>query len=267
MAVTYLNSSTLSEALDKDLQNFTVGSTANVAVGQLLVILGTGGVECAKVQEIPVSGRVKVLRGTNGTKARPHPSGAKFFIADHDDLVKVRENAVALLGDSGALPEYCLPGTRARDGAGNEYVMVDLTQTVVPGATVLISKDGNFTASVLTSGGMGPVGVMAENSTSDQWAWAQIYGYVGHAKLVGGSSLVTSLGEFQGATSVSTPAVGLLGRSSSERSSGYLVTHMILGMFPTSAASTASTSASSETGLFCSAWLQYPYALIDSTTT
>jgi hypothetical protein len=130
---------------------------------------------------------------------------------------------------------------------------------VVPGATVLISKDGNFTAGVLTSAGVGPVGVIVENSSSDQYAWAQVYGSV-RVKLVGGSSLVSSLGEFGGATSVSTPAVGLLGRSSSQRSSAYLEASTIYGMFPTSAATTASTSASSETGLACTAFLNYPYA-------
>lgn len=259
MAVNILNTSTLSEALSKDTQDFTVASTGSISVGQLLVIVGTGGVEAVKVQEIPVSGRVRVMRGVAGTKARAHASGAKFYIGDGDDFVQVRANAAALLGDSGALPEYCLPGCRAVDGAGNEYVMVELTQAVVPGATVLISKDGNYTAAVLTSTGEGNVGVMAEASSSDQYAWAQIRGFCS-VKLVGGSSLVTSLGEFGGATSVSTPSVGLLGRSSSQRSSDYLAAHTISGMFPVSAATTASTSASSETGFRCSAWLSYPYA-------
>lgn len=259
MAVNILNTSTLSEALSKDTQDFTVASTGSISVGQLLVIVGTGGVEAVKVQEIPVSGRVRVMRGVAGTRARAHASGAKFYIGDHDDFVQVRANAAALLGDSGELPEYCLPGSRAADGAGNVYVMVELTQTVAPGATVLISKDGNFTASIFSSTGVGSVGVMAESSTSDQYAWAQIFGSCS-VKLVGGSSLVTSLGEFQGATSVSTPSVGLLGRSSSQRSSGYLQNSTIYGMFPASAATTASTSASSETGFRCSAWLNYPYA-------
>lgn len=259
MAVNYLNSSTLSEALTKDTQDFTVASTANITAGQLLAIMGTGGLEVVKVQSIPISGRVLVMRGVAGTVARPHISGEKFFIGDPDDFAQVRDNAAALLGNSNALPEYCLPGTRAVDGAGNEYVMVDLTQTVVPGATVLISKDGEYSAAVLTSTGVGPVGVMAEDATSDQFAWAMIKGFTS-VKLVGGSSLVTSLGEFGGATSVSSPSVGLLGRSSSQRSSDYHAASDVNGMFPVSAATTASTSASSETGLRCSAWLNYPYA-------
>lgn len=259
MAVNILSTSTLSVALTPTLNDFAVGSTSGIAVGQLLAIAGTGGVEIVKVQDIPSSGRVKVIRGKNGTKARPHPSGARFFIGDPDDFAQLRNSAAGIFGNSDTLPEYCLPGTRARDGAGNEYVMVELTQTVTPGATVLISKDGNFTAAVLTSAGVGTVGVMVEPASSDQYAWAQIFGYNAHAKLVGGSSLVTSLGEFGGASSVSTPAVGLLGRSSSQRSSDWAAESVIHGMFPASAASTASTSASSETGLFCAAWLNYPY--------
>jgi hypothetical protein len=260
MAVNVLNTSTLAEAFSKDANEVTVASTSNVLVGNWLLIAGTGGLEAVRVQEIPVSGRVKVLRGQGGTRARAHASGAKFFIGDPDDFQSRKAGIVAgIAADGSDFDDYPLPGLRYNDGAGNEYVLVELTATVVPGATVLISKDGNFTAGVLTSAGVGPVGVIVENSSSDQYAWAQVYGSV-RVKLVGGSSLVSSLGEFGGATSVSTPAVGLLGRSSSQRSSAYLEASTIYGMFPTSAATTASTSASSETGLACTAFLNYPYA-------
>lgn len=264
MAVTGLTTATLSEALTAETNDFTVSSTASITVGQYLVIQGTGGLEAVKVQEIPVSGRVKVMRGVGGTKARGHISGSRFFIGDPDDFRTQRGSALGaldgLLGANGTtLPEYMFPGLRATDGIGNEYVLVDLTATIVQGATVLISKDGLFTASVITSTSVGSVGVLTESGTSDQYVWAQIYGRVDHAKLVGGSSLVSSLGEFGGASSVSTPSVGLVGRSSSQRSSDYLVASTITGMFPASAASTASTSASSETGLFAAAWLNYPY--------
>lgn len=263
MALPIFNSTALNGAITALDNEFAVDSTSNISVGQVLAIQGSAGLELVKVQEIPVSGRVKTLRGVNSTRALAHPDDTRVFIGDHDDFITVPGSSpsefIRLTGSPGELPDYALPGTRARDGAGNEYVLVELTATVVPGATVLISKDGNFTAAVLTDAGVGSVGVMAEGASSDQYAWAQIFGKVAHVKLVGGSSLVTSLGEFGGATSVSTPAVGLLGRSSSQRSSDYLAASTIYGMFPTSAASTASTSASSETGLFCSAWLQYPY--------
>jgi hypothetical protein len=261
MAVNVLNTSTLSEAFSKDANEVTVASTSNVLVGNWLLIAGTGGLEAVRVQEIPVSGRVKVLRGQGGTRARAHASGTKFYIGDPDDFQSRKAGIVAgVAADASDFDDYLLPGLRYTDGAGNEFILVELTATVVPGATVLISKDGNYTAGFRTSAGVGPVGVVVENSSSDQYAWAQVYGANAHVKLVGGSSLVSSLGEFGGATSVSTPAVGLLGRSSSQRSSAYLEASTIYGMFPTSAASTASTSASSETGLFCAAFLNYPYA-------
>lgn len=263
MAATALATTTLSEAIlvgQDPSVSFTVGSTANISVGSLLAIASTsGGVEIVRVQEIPISGRVNVMRGVGGTVARAHASGSLVYIGTPVQFKQIRDSAVALIGDNATLPDMLLPGARALDGAGNEYVMVDLTMTAVLGATVLISKDGLYTASIITSTSVGNIGVLAEGGTSNQYAWAQIRGLVSHAKLVGGSSLVTSLGEFGGATSVSTPAVGLLGRSSSQRSSDYLVASQITGMWPTSAASTASTSASSETGLFCSAWLSYPY--------
>lgn len=263
MPVTYLNSSTLSEALTDTLTKFTVGSTSNISVGNYLAIRGTAGLEMVKVTAIPVSGTVTVNRGVNGTRAVAHASGTLFFIGSPEKFKTIPGSSpsefIALDATQGNFPQWALPGTRARDGAGNEYIMVDCTATIVPGATVLISKDGNFTASVLTSTGVGDVGILVEDATSNQWAWAIIKGYYAHAKLVGGSSLATSLGEFGGATSVSTPSVGLLGRSSSQRSSDWLSSDQILGMFPASAATTASTSASSETGLSIAVWLNYPW--------
>lgn len=263
MAVNILNSTTLSEAVTKDMNEFAVASTSNIVAGKLIAIMGTAGLEMCKVQVVPVSGRVQVARGVSGTRALSHRSGARVFIGDHDAFISVPGTSphdfIRLTGTPDTVPDYALPGARARDGAGNEYVLVELTATVVPGATLLISKDGNYTAGVLTSTGVGSVGIAVENGSSDQYIWAQVYGFNDHAKLVGGSSLVTSLGELGGATSVSTPAVGLLGRSSSQRTSDYLGGSVIQGMFPTSAASTASTSASSETGLFCSVFLDYPW--------
>jgi hypothetical protein len=260
MAATALNTNTLSEAVfvgQDPSVSFTVGSTSNITVGSLLVAAGTGGMEVMKVQEIPISGRVNVLRGVGGTQARKHPSGTLVYIGTPELFRQVRDNAAGIVGDNNGLPEYLIPGSRARDGAGNEYVLVDLTMTAVLGATVLISKDGLFTAQILSATLEGPVGLLVEGGTSTQWGWAQIYGAHPHAKLVGGSSLATSLGELRGATSVSTPAVGLLGQSSSQRSSD--AEAIIHGMFLSGAATTASTSASSETGLFAPVFLNYPW--------
>ena len=266
MPVTYLNSSTLSEALTTTSTKFNVGSTANITVGNYLAIRGTAGLEMVKVTAIPVSGQVTVNRGVNGTRAVAHASGTLFFIGSPEKFKTIPGSSpsefIALDATQGNFPQWALPGTRARDGAGNEYIMVDCTASIITGVTVLISKDGNFTASVLTSTGVGDVGILVEDATSDQWAWAIIKGYYSRAKLAIGSSLCTSLGEFGGASTASSgtnPAVGLLGRSSSQRSSDWLSSDQILGMFPASAATTATTGATSETGLSIAVWLNYPW--------
>jgi hypothetical protein len=255
MAVNILNTTTLSEALTADQVEFAVGSTANILAGMVLVVRN----EAMNVNSIPLSGRVSVTRGWNGTQAFAQPSGAKVWIGTPDKFLAIRATANGLTGTNGVNPQYMLPGSTAIDGAGNEYLMVEMTQTVVPGATVVISRDGNFTASVAIDDVPGPVGVTTEDSSSDQYTWVQRVGFNAHVKLVGGSSLVTSLGEFQATTLVSTPSVGLLGRSSSQRSSAYGELAVIFGMYPNAAASTASTSATSETGLFTSAFLDNPY--------
>lgn len=258
MAATYRPTSTLSAAIDNSVNEFTVASTANITKGDLLVFRN----EIMHVREVPVSGRVKVRRGYEGSRALAHRSGETFFIGDADQFALIRDAALGIFGNDFQLPKVCVPGARGFDSEGNEYVLVDLTATMVLGATVAISKDGLYTAAVLTASHQGPVGVLAEGGTSDQWAWALIRGYHPHAKLVGGSSLVTSTGVLRAATSVSTPSVGLLGLTTSQAYSTSVdicEQAYITGMFPASAASTASTSASSETGLFCAVWLQYPF--------
>lgn len=266
MAVNALNRVTLTNAIDDEQVSFVVSSTASIADGDLLAIRGTRGLEIALVQDIPQSGTVNVKRGVMGTAAAAANATTNVYTGTPQTFADMKASSIALLGNAGSLPDYLLPGVRAFDGAGNEYIMVELTQTVVPGAGVLISRDGLYTAAVITSTGQGPVGIVAESSSSDQYAWAQISGYYSHVKLVGGSSLLTSLGEFQGATSVSTPSVGVLGRSSSQRSSAYGEFAVINRMFPVEAASTASTSASSETGLYAAAYLDYPFIMRIVTT-
>lgn len=255
MAVDMLNTTTLSEALTTETSDFTVASTTNIVADQLLVVGG----EAMKVQSIPVSGRVKVYRGFTGTKAVPHASGDRAFIGDPTDFTTIKENAVKLLGDAGVLPDYLLPGQRAFDSKGNEYVMVELSQTSYAGTTVLISRDGNYTAIPLFLGLNGSVGVTAEAGTSDQYVWAQVYGRHAHAQLVGGSSLATSTGVLQPASSVSTPAVGLFAGTTSLASS---VQHgQIYGMHIVGACSSATTSATSATGYFAPVWLNYPFVM------
>jgi hypothetical protein len=245
----YLASTTLSVALSKEDNDFTVGATTNVSVGNLLVVRG----EAMSVKAIPVSGRVIVTRGVSGTRAVPHKSGAKVWIGAPDKFKTVKDNASAIIGDNGTLPDFCLPGTRAKDDAGNEFVMVDLTATIYGGATVGISNDGEFTAAVLKGGThQGAVGVLMEPGTSNQWAWAQIYGLNSYAQ-VKTTAAFTSDSIATATTTVSTPSVGL---NATTLTTATL--YLIHGMFIVSAG-TSATSATSATGQYGSVWLNYPY--------
>lgn len=258
MAITYRPTSTLSAALNETDNEFTVASTTNIEAGDLLVFKN----EVMHVRAVPVSGRVIVRRGYEGTRALAHINGDTFFIGNAAEFSAIREHTLGIFGSGAVVPNICIPGTRGFDVNGYEYVLVDLTATLVQGATVAISKDGLFTAAVLATTHSGPVGVLVEGGSSDQWVWALRKGYHPHAKLVGGSSLVTSTGVLRAATSVSTPSVGLLGLTTSQAYSTSVdicEQAYIYGMFPASAASTASTSASSETGYFCAVWLEHPY--------
>ena len=259
MAVHTLNSTTLTNAIATTDLEFVVGATTNIAVDNMLVISSTSGAEAVKVQEIPISGRVKVIRGWNGTRARAHPASALVYIGTPDAFKTIRDNAAAIVGDSGVLPDYVLPGTRAKDGAGNEYVLLDLTFSAFNGVAVLISRDGLFTAKALASGDAGSVAILCEEGTSNQYAWGQIYGAKSYVQFTSGSSLMTSTGIIQAATTVSTPAGGLLGRTTSQATSD--ATAQIIGLFPTSAITTATTAATSATGFQASVWMTYPLLL------
>jgi len=261
MAVDILNETTLSEALDAEKNDFTVGSTTNITAGtSCLIVQGTAGQEIMFVNTIPVAGRVTVLRGWNGTRALSHKSGARVFIASPSALkrdwgfVDRAGNVVNLVGNSGAYPSYALPGARARDGIGNEYVLVELAATAYSGTTVVISVDGNFTATQAVGGTHGSVGVLVEPGTSDQYVWAQIYGYNSFAQ-IDAVSAATSAYILVPATSVSTPSVGLAVLAAATTSPAYIV-H---GMWPTGVATTAVTSATSSTGTAIPVWLNYPY--------
>lgn len=252
MPANAFNTSTLSEALTVSTNEFAVGSTTNISVGNLLII----GWEAVKVQEIPVSGRVRVMRGVAGTAARPHTSGDRFFIGAADAFKTSKESLTARFGDSGAYPDYLLPGQRATDGLGNEYVLVELAATTYTGTTVKISSDGLFTAVPLTSSLQGAVGVTVEQNSTAQYAWVQIYGFAPYVQLGGGSSAATSVSYPMAATSVNSPDVGLIGGATS------IETIVIQGMYFTKAATTATTSATSSTGMSIAAWLNYPFVRV-----
>ena len=87
MAVTQLNSTTLtSQVGPNDTRNIAVGSTANISVGNLLYVATRGSQEVWKVQEIPVSGQVNVVKGYNGTRARTIQAGAVLYIGTPDQF-------------------------------------------------------------------------------------------------------------------------------------------------------------------------------------
>lgn len=263
MALDILNSTTLSEALTASQEKFTVGSTTNITAGTSMgVIQGTAGLEAIFFDAVPVSGTVEVQRGHAGTKALAHPSGSRVFIGDPDafktvaDLYNAANTRIALVGSPGEFPDYALPGTRARDGMGNEYIMVELTATAYSGTTVVISKDGNFTAVQAVGGTQGSIGVTVEEGTSDQYVWAQVYGYNSYAQ-IDASSAASSGYIVVPATSVSTPSVGLAVLATPTTDAAYVIHNM----FIVGSASTGTTSATSATGNSIPVWLNYPYTL------
>ena len=66
-------------------------------------------------------------------------------------------------------------GTKGRDNAGNEYVYVSGVASGAAGDAVQISSAG-ATTRLVTSGAVGPVGVLMAALTASTYGWAQIYG-------------------------------------------------------------------------------------------
>jgi len=257
MAVNVLNSTTLSAALDNEAVGFAVASTTNISASfdgdNILVVRG----EAMKVVAVddPASGYEKVIRGWNGTKASAHASGTRVWIGTSNDFKAIKDHATALVGNAGTFPDYLLPGQRATDANGNEYVMVELTATCYSGTTVVISVDGNFTAAQAAGGTQGPIGLTVEQGSSDQFVWAQIYGYNSYAQETIGASAASSAYIAAPATTASTPSVGLAVISTTTSVPAYI----IHGMFVVGAATSTVTSATSATGLAVPVFLNYPY--------
>lgn len=252
MPASQLNTTTLSEALAADTNNFTVASTASISVGDLIVCRN----EAMIVQSIPVSGRVTVSRGWSGTLAVAQPTGQRIFTGTPDLFKSLYNAAIGIVGDNGTLPQYLTPGNRATDGAGNVYILVDLTATCYSGTTVKISNDGLYTAAPLVGGVQGPVGLLVEQGTSAQYAWAQIFGYNSYAQDATATSDATSAYVPCAATSVSTPDVGMAAISPTSTDQ-----YLINGMFIVGIATSSTTSATSATGTAVPVFLNYPYAL------
>jgi hypothetical protein len=250
MSVEALSTTTLAEALDDKNNLFRVASTTNISVDDYLVCRA----EAMKVREVRSGNWISVVRGVNGTKSKPQKNGQRFFIGSPGKFQAIRDSLTSLVGDSGTYPEFLLPGQRAVDAAGNEYVLLDLTTQCYSGTTVLISGDGLFTAAPLVGGSAGAVAVTISAGTSDQYVWGQIYGYNDYAQESTGTSEVTSEYFPIAATSVSSPDVGMTAVGLSET-----YYYQINSMFITGDASTLTTSATSSTGVSVPVFLNYPY--------
>lgn len=259
MAVAAIPNTTLSAALarpsntDQALK-LSVVSAASITTAMILVVDN----EVLKVQDVDTVGNfVYARRGVNGSEPFAHASGARVYYATPETWQTLRDQSMSVIGNNGALPQYLMPGQRGFDGSGREFILLDLTFTAYSGVSVLISRDGLYTASALTSASYGSVGVMVEEGTSNQFAWAQIWGPVAYLQYTSGSSLATSTGIIQPATTATVPVGAVLGRTTSQASSEYGA--RIIGMQPTSAVTTATTAATSATGFSGSAWLHYPF--------
>jgi hypothetical protein len=267
MAITYRPTSTLSAALNNADAEFNVASTANITAGCLLVFSR----EVMMVRAVPVSGRVSVRRGYEGTRALAHRSGATFYIGTPAQFAQARNVSLGLFGEGAKLPDCLIPGSKAIDVDGYEYTLVDVGQTggIIKGATIGISKDGLYTASILTPSHSGLVGVLAEIGSSDEWAWALTKGLYKRAEATVGGSVATSTGLCFPASSASSPSVGLIVYTTSQASSVYATTSAGLGEFPVihgmwpASATTSGTSATTglHTGIQIDVWLDNPYMI------
>ena len=270
MSVTFLNSTTLSAAITDQTTQFLVGSTTNITANTSYLVLNE---EVMFVTALPVAGTVSVQRGLNGTLARAHAAGEVAYIAVASDISIVQQGNVKVplrTNDSGTLPRYPFAlGTRARDARGNEYVLVDPTESLYSRQPVLI-RTGTWTCEQIGATAKGMIGVLAEGDlTSDTWGWAQIYGRTLMQISMGGVSpsdaangpttLMTSVHtKFRTPTTLTSP-IGL-GWASDVSDSGYYVQGMYVASDASLGDVSAVTSAASHSGSQVAVWLNYPHA-------
>jgi len=254
MSILGISYTTNSAAIAKDANEIALTAVTGVVNGDILVIRG----EAMKVDSSTITTAVtKVIRGWQGTRQKSHPTGKRVYHAPPDEWKRLHDNALGLLGDSGDLPEFLLPGQEALDDDGNEYVMIEATAKIYRGCTAIIGvANQNYTAAPLSTGTHGPVGVAPEIITSTDFGWLQIKGGCS-AQQAMPDTAATSAYYAVAATSVSTPDAGLytVSLSSTEW-------YRIKGMFLTGVSSSATTSletGSKETGGRIPVWLHYPY--------
>jgi hypothetical protein len=151
-------------------------------------------------------------------------------------------------------------GQRYRDDAGNEFMVVDFQQALVPGEFVVI--DVANLASRLTATSHGKVGVVcATTSTSDTKGYVQIYGL--YAGAAGTSNVATS--------SYLTPNaswcdIGVVDGAPSSGAGAQLIYNAFAFTAPDSATTSPASSfvtaaGTSSTAIGFSIWLAYPYVI------
>lgn len=250
MPVPELDVGLLARALAVGEDELVVDDTSEMTVGCLLVIRS----EAMKVVDIRSSTQVRVVRGVEGTQVKAYPNGERFYVGLPEKFKAIKESLTAVVGDSGTFPDFMLPGQRATDDKGNEYVLVNMTSAASAGSSIVFNA-WSFLGSIPTPGRNGSVGILTEQCTSsDVYAWLQIYGYYGAAQEAGGTSLASSLYVPIVATSVSSPNVGMTAVPFVGLD-GYVINGMVI----TGAATTATTSATTATGVGVPVWLNYPW--------
>ena len=270
MSVPFLNTATITAAITDQTTQFLVSSTTNMTAATSHLVVNE---EVMLVTAIPVAGTVTVQRGLNGTQSRAHAALETCFIAVAADISIVQQGNVKVplrTNDSGALPRYPFAlGTRARDARGNEYILVDPTESVYSRQPVLI-RAGTWTAEQIGATAKGPIGVLAEGDlTSDTWGWAQVYGKCLMQISMGGVSpsdaangpttLMTSVHtKFRTPTTLTSP-IGL-GWASDVSDAGYYVQGMYVAADASLGDVSAVTSAASHSGGQVGVWLNYPHA-------
>ncbi len=254
MSIPALSLTTLSSALSKTGKRVLVASTTGITAGMKGVI----GTEMVTVMTVVSATELEVQRAVDGTKAWPHKSGVNFYYAAASSF-GAREDGSILIndGDPSYYPQYRAPlGSKARDGEGNEYLMVDFQSAVGIGSWVTI--DNTFKATPIVSGARGPVGVVVQAaSASDRWGWVQVFGKFSDALLVAdAASAGTSSARLAVNTSQSTPAGAARLVSDVSTEAAY-----IFGAWPTAAVATDTTASADHTGLDIEVMLNYPYVL------
>lgn len=208
MSATFLNTTTLTAAVNATQLTLTVASNAGMTVGEWIVVGGEG----MTVQSKTGTTVVGVQRGALGTHARSHAirtvvsgsSNTAFGPTNYDPYSGEQRVSLSALPAKPDMPNYLLPlGTRRNDGLGNVYMLVDFTSPVFTGSPCQINSD--YTAAVIGAAGRGAFGIAAEKATSDQWGYVQIYGRC-VALLLGAAAGVSPSDDANGPTTLSTSA-------------------------------------------------------------